>query len=523
MAVSDAPRFRTPKDVNFPFYESSAHGPNTDSTISNQESLRAYRVLLGIVTFLLCFPIWFVKYVPLVDYPNHLARCYILTNLGQVDLFRAFYEIRMDPIPNLAADLALLPFLQLFSVETSGRMFLTLVVLLFIFGTHELIKSVQGRPGWVAILSSFFIYNSMLFQGYINYSLSLGVTLLALAFWIRYRKSWTPLKFLLVSALITISYLSHLSGYIISGYIVLLILIQDIYFGERQINRLLLSLLPHTFPLIPFLLFMKGSGEVGKVVWSSPLHKAGKMFVLITGYNYTLDAAVGIIFAACCLLMLLFSRRVSLNGAILVVGVGLFILFILLPSWLFTAGDADVRVIPYLAIFVFAAFRIRLPSILAKACFLLILSAFLLRLGVVCYTWASVDSRIAAQVKFFERFEEGSRVFPIVTPQQGLQNDKMARIFRHVIHYSTINRYTFSPTLFALKGSHPLNFKESQPLNKKVDILPFTPSDWQRVFSDHDYIWLYSPDGSIPAQVSSNTELVAREGYGYIFRPKAAK
>ena len=48
---------------------------------------RWYHVLTWLIAALVGLPIWCVAYPPLVDYPNHLARCYIFEHSGDEPLF----------------------------------------------------------------------------------------------------------------------------------------------------------------------------------------------------------------------------------------------------------------------------------------------------------------------------------------------------------------------------------------------------------------------------------------------------
>src|SRR5271169_2005051 len=53
---------------------------------------------------LLTVPLFSTVLPPLFDYPNHLARLYLLTEGGN-----AFYAVRWEPLPNLAQDLIVPP------------------------------------------------------------------------------------------------------------------------------------------------------------------------------------------------------------------------------------------------------------------------------------------------------------------------------------------------------------------------------------------------------------------------------
>ena len=58
----------------------------------------------------------------MVDYPNHLARMYLLSRTGVADA-NPFYQIAWAAYPNLAMDLIVPPLGRLLGVETATRFF----------------------------------------------------------------------------------------------------------------------------------------------------------------------------------------------------------------------------------------------------------------------------------------------------------------------------------------------------------------------------------------------------------------
>src|SRR5215469_16077076 len=72
--------------------------------------------------------------LPLFDYPNHLARMHILSDLPQSPVLQQFYEIAWRPLPNLAMD-AIVPVLaQLMPLAWAGKVFVLLTLLLLVGG-----------------------------------------------------------------------------------------------------------------------------------------------------------------------------------------------------------------------------------------------------------------------------------------------------------------------------------------------------------------------------------------------------
>ena len=71
---------------------------------------------------------------PLLDYPNHLARMYLLPHLPDAALAR-YYTVHWTPIPDLAMD-GIVPFLaKVMPLEWAGKLFIALTFLLLAGGT----------------------------------------------------------------------------------------------------------------------------------------------------------------------------------------------------------------------------------------------------------------------------------------------------------------------------------------------------------------------------------------------------
>jgi hypothetical protein len=62
------------------------------SLTSNTRILRI--LLLALIAVALLFPVWLVRYPPLLDYPNHLARSFVLAHLHDPAFHFPSYPLR---------------------------------------------------------------------------------------------------------------------------------------------------------------------------------------------------------------------------------------------------------------------------------------------------------------------------------------------------------------------------------------------------------------------------------------------
>jgi hypothetical protein len=482
----------------------------------DDDRLKTYWILFGVLTLLVLLPVWSVEYVPLVDYSNHLARTFILYHFNDVGLFRYRYDLVLEPIPNLAIDLIVPLLLNVVGVKVAGKIFLTLTLILFNFGCHLLGKSIHGRPTWFALTGTLFSYNSMFLYGFVNYIFGLGAFLITLALWLKYRKKWSAMSFLVVCTLVFASYLAHLSAYVFLGVTLVTVTLFDYRSAKAITGSMLIGLLPLLPPLVTFVAFMKGSGNTGEIEWNSVLGKIVNAFSLILSYNYFVDAALVLTIAVTALVLALNAKNVEIKRSIFIAGCIFVLLFIVCPRVLFTSGAADARFVPPAAVLLLMALRFEVKKRIGQGALIIFLFVALIHIGSIWHVWRVIDRTFSAQVAMFSYLEDGARVYPISYPT--ITDNKMDRPLKHAIQYSTIDRHTFLPTLFALRGQQPLRFKHD-PSPLKIDLrIPPDQVNWIPIFDNYDYIWCYKIDNSYIQYLRNRCQFVAAASGVVIFR-----
>src|ERR1700739_669997 len=107
---------------------------------------------------MLLAPIWIVAFPPLLDYPNHLARAFVLAHLNDSHFsFREFYRSDWGAYPYLGMDASLAILDRLFPIETAGRVFLSLCVLALPAAAWFFLRQVHPEsefaPLWALLIS----------------------------------------------------------------------------------------------------------------------------------------------------------------------------------------------------------------------------------------------------------------------------------------------------------------------------------------------------------------------------------
>jgi hypothetical protein len=135
----------------------------------------------------LVFPFFLTEVPPVLDYPNHLAREFVLAFGAADPVLSKIYAANWHIIPNLAIDLITPPLLHLLPLHVAGRMVLALSLLLPVAGIIVYSRARFGAWSYWSLGGCLVAYNSLFLLGFMNCLISVGLALLVAAGWIRYR------------------------------------------------------------------------------------------------------------------------------------------------------------------------------------------------------------------------------------------------------------------------------------------------------------------------------------------------
>jgi len=519
-----------------------------------------YWAALMAVAIALLLPILAVQHPPLVDYPNHLARAWILRQYGDTPGFRQNYELHLAPIPNLALDLLVPLLLRWFGVLAAGRIFLALTVILFIAGCHLLGKAVHGRPTWLALPCAFFVYSVEFLWGFMNFVLGMALFLICIALWLRWREHWTTVRLLLLALLVTSTYFAHLMDYAFVALAIGLMtfsrwagrmrkkpailsfrraagkeeshsavgfrarflaslgmtpigtVLRDPTRGETRLARAVLDLVPLVPPIFLFGVYMRGGGRVGSVEWDTLGRKAAATASTVLTYRWQVDAALIAGFAIIALLVFMRSERVRVFQPLFAAALVFILLYVAMPYRLFTGTDADNRFVPAALLLLVLSLRIEIPRRAARVLLTAWLALSVFRLAVIWNTWRQLDRRASAMIGAFTAFPLGSRIYPALCMAC---ETKSERGLHHAILYATIYRQAFVPSLLALESQEVIRFRHPAVVREAGT------SGWIDGLSGYDFVWSHVIPPSAGQDLERCCRLVLRgDGFGIWEVPK---
>jgi hypothetical protein len=453
---------------------------------------KSYISLLLLCFIALCLPIIIVEYPPIVDYPNHLARIFLMNRWSTDPGVSKEFLLQLTPIPNVACDVVIYLLMKLFNIEIAGKIFLILLIALHVYGCHLLAKTIYGTFHWMAIPATLLFYNSTFLYGFINFTMGIGCYLVCFAKWFNWRRSWSPLRVAAIVILSVICYLAHFTSYAFLGLSCAVILASDFLKKEITFTATVKSILPLLLPIFLFLLFMSRSGEVGAIEFDSLKRKATLLFQLIRSYNAVFDAVICLLLAFWLLANEYFrAAPPRFEKQLLSISILFWIAYLLCPHSLFTLSSGDARFVIAAGILLLLSY---IPARELKFKGVLLITLILLaRIAFIAKTWLSLSAKTKEMVALLDTLPEGCHIYHILPAFNGGDAEKLDLALQHVVHYATLRRRCVVSSLLALPTQQPLAFRK----------LPGDVSD--AVKEGYTYLWSYKGEPPVPIKKQLGT------------------
>ena len=442
----------------------------------------ALAVFLLAAAVLLVLPIWVVTFPPLLDYPNHLARAFVLIHLHDSHFsFSQWYRSDWGFYPYLGMDACLAVLGRIFPIETAGRIFLSLCALLLPASSWFLLRQAHPGEDWSACWSLLIAWNVFFLEGFLNFDISLAIALFAVGFWLRWLAKPGSRRWLAALFAFVCLYFAHLIGFALAGLMVTAYAL----FSRRSLRTLFLSWLMFVPGAAAYLHSSRvglGKQEIIYQGWDDKLDALSK---IMHGYSPALDMITLIALAAFFVLAWVRNPAFRWDWPWLGTAAILFAAFWAIP-WAYGEGsDLDIRVLPLLFVAILVIARVG-PRSRWLAAIPIIL--FLARAVSVTQEFRSEQPELAGLARSFDLVPRDAIVFPIVEGDQ----DPIARPFTHFWAYGVIRRGWFSPYLFDHLGETPMRITyETYTADGFWDLAYDSPPDWPEVQTDYQYVWAY--------------------------------
>jgi hypothetical protein len=395
-------------------------------------------------------PILANQYLPLYDYPNHLARMYLLRMLPVSPALQQYYAFNWQPLPNLAMDLVVPILSRLVPLAFAGKLFILLTLFLLAVGPAMIHRILFREWSNVPLLSFLVLYGRILLWGYLNFLFGLGLALVFFATWLALRSRRPLLRLLAGIIFVTVLYFAHLEAVGIYGLVVIPYEMAMVYQRRGAIRERFVDLSVAALPfLVPLAFLLLGTPAlVGTAVSFTPLHrKFDLVFTIFDAEDRILDIGCFIV-AVCALSFALLRRWLSLAPTMRVPLAALGIGYLVVPTHIFTAFGADHRLPLAFTLVLVGSLRWTGRVDRVQARFMAgAVVLFVLRLSAILLSWHDSTRVYERLMAVFDQVPEGSRI-AVAAP--GIGNHDTITPLDHFPTLAIIRNNAFVPTLFAL-------------------------------------------------------------------------
>ena len=441
---------------------------------------------------LLLLPLWIVKYPPLLDYPNHLARVFILTHINDPNYqFSQYYTATFGAYPYLTMDVLLLGLQKVTTIFTGGRIILSLCVLGVPLAAWFFVRQANPENVSLACWGLLSAYNIFFFWGFVNWQLSMALVLVVAGLWIRFLARPTIARWLALLVIVTLLYFTHLQGFGLAGLVV------TAYAALtrktlRDIVRALAGGWALFLPGTSLHLITRIATRETSAAWAMNFHplsdKWDRLYFFMQGVSPRLDAVTMLVLIGCTLIAWWRNREFKWNHPWPAIVGGLFLLYWIFPGYgvNWAGDDADVRLLPFILMLLPAMVYVgrRARWLALVACLL-----FCARSATVIRTFRAEQPELAGIARAFSMTPPNARVLPVI---ESRDDEPQVRPYAHFWAYGIVERGWFATYLLTIKNVTTVQVKSNLARPEGFWDLNYEEDpDWDKVADDYDYVWAF--------------------------------
>ncbi|AFY79715.1 hypothetical protein Ple7327_4621 [Pleurocapsa sp. PCC 7327] len=497
--------------------------PSIRQQQSNRSTVIWFLLAYTFLFILAQLPIWLNEFLPLQDYPNHLARMYVLLNYHNDPDLQKYYQVNFMILPNLAMDI-IVPFLAKFvGLDIAGRLMLVLNIFMLTGGSAFLSYALFRRINFWSLMTFMAVYNQAFIINFINFLFGTGLALWCIGIWILMRENKTWLRLVLFSCLISILFICHLYGFGIYGLVVVSYEIysffkQRSYFKRAIFQRLLVLFGQFIIPAILYLSSPTSGGETIKYL--TPVITKLKYVKMRMTDNYSLFLDnITIILILFIPIVGLLLKKLRLSQYMILPLCAVTVAYFVIPAKAVTSSHADWRILVPLFFLFLSSIEFNSDKLFNRAILGLLIVVFSVRIFVINSAWNAVQGEYREILTAIEHIEKGSRLFSA----RAFKNYYATIPFIHAPTYATIEKSAFVPSFFAFETQQPVEFQAKYvPLAEKTMATGYEQGKgvrWKLVLDNYDYV-LISNEKLMKKVPKSNLQSVFQSPHVHLYKVK---
>ena len=407
-------------------------------------------------------PLLYPANLPLVDLPGHMARYRVELDLHRSADLQRYFTFHWALIGNLGVDMLVIPLSKLFGLELATKLIALTIPALTVAGFLAIAAQVHERVPATALFALPLAYSQPMNFGFVNYTLSMALALLAFAWWLsltsRGRLRSRALVFTPLSVLL---FFVHAYGW---AFFCILAFTSELVRARpergawmRPITLSIRNCLPLALP-IALMAFWRAGSQIPTFLHWSPLNV--KTFWLIGVFRYNNQAVeTGLAFLLFCAFPILVVRLRAKPSAFMLATAGsLLAAFLALPWVVFGSAFADMRLAPYVLAIAILAFGASAAS--ARTANRIAIAACLLYAGFLAgrtVQFGKTANDQQHQLAALAHIPQGARVVSLVGSD--CRNIWDIPINSHLGSYVTIRRNGFSNDQWLTPGANLLGLR----------------------------------------------------------------
>lgn len=420
------------------------------------------------------------KFPPILDYPNHYARMWLLAGGINTPPFHEIYAIDWNrTFTNVGMDLAAYWLGPLIGVSLLARGLLFLAIVLPPLGAIALHRRLYGGGYYWQIAVLYFAWCATLIGGFINFQIGLGMALLFAtadhALQSRNRAvlfAWRLLAGLLLTVMHIFSlgfYMALVCGLEFSPTMAALKSPREFM---RLCGRLVVAMLACALPVVCLFMYQPvlpggGDGSLG-VSWNvSPLLVLANLLSALWTYMLPVDMLFLIPLVLVCTNAIR-TRRLRLHAGLVVTVVGLLVLSCVSPRHVMGTGWISWR-FPIMTALAAMVMICPLPRLSRRqALFVVTVLAAIAfgRTAWVGFTWWRGQTDVTDVQTVLAAVPAGSAILPMTHKPKAIPTGVNQRYyawnedtFRHLPTLALPYAHSFVPTIFTAMGKQPLTVR----------------------------------------------------------------
>lgn len=464
----------------------------------SQKSVVWFLLIYAFLFVLAQLPIWLNEFLPLQDYPNHLARMFVILNYHNDPFLQEYYRVHFGILPNLAMDIIVPILAKVVGLEVAGKLMVVLSIFMLTSGSAFLSYVIFKKINYWSLLTFLAIYNQALIIGFINFLFGVGFALWCIGLWILLRQQKAWLRVVLFNFLTGALIICHLYGFGIYGLAVVsyegyLFFKQKTYLKKTVLQTLLIIFGQFAIAAILYLLSPTSGGE--SVDYLTPIFVKLKYVKMRMTDNYSsFFDLVTMIFILFIPIVGLALRKLRFSQYMILPLCSVTVAYLLIPSKAATSSHADWRILVPLFLLFLSSIEFKSDRLFRTVILTSLIAVFACRMYVVNAEWHSVQSEYREIVTAISHVKEGSRLFSA----RGFINYYPTMPFIHAPTYAVIKKSAFVPSFFAFPTQQPVEFKpEFVDLAEKTMSTGYKHGEgvkWNMVLDNYDYVMLSKED-----------------------------